>query len=504
MNELTDSNNRFPIEERLPLIFIFITFVFLFRLFGIIPDYLGAPFDLTYETPNLSTIKLIQAGENPYDPSTYSKAPFIITIYTPLYHYIVASLPIFDSNPFFFGRVVSMIAMFLAAFALFYVNKKNESQYLPIIAFGIFFSMWSITKNTAILKNDPLALLFSVYAIIITYKSQSPKAIIVAAVLSIFAILSKQSYVSASATCFLYLFISHRKSFFIYFLSMFILSLSFILVASTIWGEGFWFSTIDALRQNLSFQQGVFIWKKVLRQPAFCFIFSVSSLTAYLYLKKDTSKAFQESPYLIYMIISFTVLLLTIWKPGSADNYFHEFILSQFIWIVFAFRNKLSAYFIEPIPFIIVAILIICCIYEFSFSQRSDYSSVDKKLITLKTYKYQRMKKDVDSLNIKDPLILDLESPVHMYNLTKNITLNDPYHYKMLWHDGILSYYPLVESIEKQYFDIIMLHRNVTVNTILERPYSVIVKAIFKHYRIGHSGYYFNYYIREMNSLLQL
>ena len=57
-----------------------------------------APFDLVYETPNLSTIMLIKEGINPYDPAVYDALPFVITPYTPLYHYLVASLPVLESG----------------------------------------------------------------------------------------------------------------------------------------------------------------------------------------------------------------------------------------------------------------------------------------------------------------------------------------------------------------------------------------------------------------------
>jgi hypothetical protein len=65
------------------------------------------PFDLCFETPNLATIKLIKDGWNPYSPDVYNGMPFILTMYTPLYHDLVALLPVARSNPFFYGRLVS-------------------------------------------------------------------------------------------------------------------------------------------------------------------------------------------------------------------------------------------------------------------------------------------------------------------------------------------------------------------------------------------------------------
>ncbi len=76
--------------------FVTITSIFLFRILIVVSDQLSAPFDLLCEIPNLSTVKLIKDGRNPYDPNIYSNAPFIITIYTPFYHYIVSNLPMLD------------------------------------------------------------------------------------------------------------------------------------------------------------------------------------------------------------------------------------------------------------------------------------------------------------------------------------------------------------------------------------------------------------------------
>ena len=50
---------------------------------------LASPVDVEYDTPNLFTIRAIQAGRNVYAPEFYLAPPFGLTIYTPLYHYIV-------------------------------------------------------------------------------------------------------------------------------------------------------------------------------------------------------------------------------------------------------------------------------------------------------------------------------------------------------------------------------------------------------------------------------
>ncbi len=125
-------------------------------------DQLTFPFDLCFETPNLATIKAIKDGSNPYSPEVYDALPFVFTIYTPLYHYLVALLPIEDSNPFFGGRLVSCICVLACGLLSLFVHRNGRGKSLTacVLPF-LVFSFWPLMKNAAFLKNDPLALLLS-------------------------------------------------------------------------------------------------------------------------------------------------------------------------------------------------------------------------------------------------------------------------------------------------------------------------------------------------------
>jgi hypothetical protein len=129
-----DSLNEFL----LPLFTALIFLLSVGRLVTIVHYQLGVPFDLIYESPNLSTIKLIQSGKNIYSPNVYAIPPFYITIYTPLYHYLVALGPTNTLNPFLFGRLIGMIFMFGSAFVLFLIRPGKEILF-SIIAFAVFF-----------------------------------------------------------------------------------------------------------------------------------------------------------------------------------------------------------------------------------------------------------------------------------------------------------------------------------------------------------------------------
>ncbi len=294
------------------------------RLFGVIDDQLGFPFDLVYESPNLSTIKLIRAGENPYSPDIYADRPFIITLYTPLYHYAAAIFPVSGENPFFFGRIVSMTAMFLAALALFFVNRRNSIRLLPVIAAGVFFSFRPVISNTAFLKNDPMALFFSALAVVLIHSSRSKSRIMFSAFFCVLALATKQSYISAAMVCLLYAFFSNRGRFlwFLFFMALF--STGFILIASFLWGDGFWFSTVYALRQGITCDQALLLFRHIFKQPLAWFLTGLSLASTAVVLKQRRLRVFAESPYLFYVLTSLFVLITTAGKQGASTNYFFE------------------------------------------------------------------------------------------------------------------------------------------------------------------------------------
>jgi hypothetical protein len=111
-----------------------IALAFLIRLSTVAIEQLGFPYDLVFEGPNLTSIELVRAGQNPYDPAIYAAPPFLLTMYTPLYHYLVAALPAHPENPFLTGRWVACIAMLTAAGGLFLVAGRRTPPSLALFA----------------------------------------------------------------------------------------------------------------------------------------------------------------------------------------------------------------------------------------------------------------------------------------------------------------------------------------------------------------------------------
>ena len=121
------------------LISLTITIFSVYRIILVAKDQLPTPFDLGYESPQLCTISAIQKGHNIYDPDIYNDLPFILTMYTPAYHYLVAILPQHPNNRFFTGRIVSMVFMVLASLCLLFPWRLRQNLTFSILAIGCFF-----------------------------------------------------------------------------------------------------------------------------------------------------------------------------------------------------------------------------------------------------------------------------------------------------------------------------------------------------------------------------
>ncbi len=477
-------------------VFLVIVCLFMLRLFGVVNDQLQAPFDLVFESPNLATIKIIQAGKNPYSPDIYARNPFVITLYTPLYHYVTALFPVPKANPFFYGRIVAMISMFLSAFTLLGVNKKNQIPLLPFIAMGVFFSFWDVINNTAFLKNDPMALFFSALAVVGVHHSRSRRGLILTAFFCVCALTAKQSYLSASLTCTVYLLLSNRRHFLTFFAALCLLATAFILTTVFKWGSGFWFSTVFALGQDISAGYVLHLIGHVAQQPLAWFLTAMSLLSTIIAFRRKLWRVFRESPYFIYLLISLGILFATAGKRGASGNYFFEFYLSQLMWIVFVFGNLADPSRKRLFLPIITAAFVLCSGLEFHLAEQSDYSYANKRSIPVVKAYYRQMNQQIGRLGIAEPKILNPFTHVHAYSISDRLYLNDPFQYNLLWQQGLLDYEPLLKNIREGFFDIIMLPSDKTRLARIRGPRRIIVDEIMNRYVVGTSGCGYDYYVR--------
>jgi len=98
------------------------------RLAVVVTGQLTFPLDLEFETLQLRTVRVIESGANPYGPETYASLPYVFSVYTPLYHLLVAALPEVAGRPFLVGRLLALGATLLVApgFALLYFLQQRR------------------------------------------------------------------------------------------------------------------------------------------------------------------------------------------------------------------------------------------------------------------------------------------------------------------------------------------------------------------------------------------
>jgi len=291
------------------LVFLILTWS-LYRFFYVSYDQLLYPNDLAYERPSsYSIIHAIKSGhKNIYDKNMFSHFPYWFTSYTPFYHYFVAALPQHSENCFFSGRVVSILFFILTAYLLFFSNKNII---LFLLSISCFFLFRPIVFEGAYLKNDSMALFFSVWAIIMADKHRVDKiSIFLTALFCLLSFVTKQSYISVSITCLIYFCLkSKHKCFYFTFYLMSLFSLFFIF-AQIFWGEGFWLSIFFIPKNILNIKYFIIMLKSVFSEPVFVFIFFLCISSFLITIKRQGVVIFKQSPYSLYIIISTFFLLM--------------------------------------------------------------------------------------------------------------------------------------------------------------------------------------------------
>ncbi len=168
----------------------------------------------------------------------------MFSTYTPLYHYLVALLPMPDANPFLWGRILAAGAMLLAGLLPFLVGGRS-GRLVAGVAVGVFFSLAPTVGRMVFVRTDSLGLLLTALSVWFVHRAEGRTPWLAAAVgLSILAVFTKQSFLAAPIACAIYLLVSDRSSFYRLVVAGLCLSTAIVAGVQLGWGSGFWFSTI--------------------------------------------------------------------------------------------------------------------------------------------------------------------------------------------------------------------------------------------------------------------
>jgi hypothetical protein len=465
------------------------------RFVGVAYHQLYFPFDLCFETPSLATIKVIKGGWNPYSPDVFNAMPFVLTMYTPLYHYLVAMLPIDATNPFFYGRWVSLICVVACGLLLFLVHRRGQGQWwMACVLPFLLFSSWPLMANAAFLKNDSLGLLFSAAAVATLSFATKGRGLI-AAGLCILAVASKQSFVAAPTACLCFLVLQDRREAVRFVAMLTGLMISGAIAATWVWGHGFWFSVIGAVRQPFDVETGLRIILQAARQPLLAAILLGSAAAlVHACVRRGLRVNLRESPYAFYLFFAWSVMLLTIWKRGASANYLFEFHLASVLWLSHWLRTEIE--YRSP-SYLLRFLLVVAGLTSFEIwvSRPAFYTFATAARADAMAQRSEILQRATRQTGVRNPKLLNLVTHVDAYLLSDQVYLNDPFLYGLLWEDDILSPQPIALAISRGAFDWIAVPPSFLEPGLLKDHEQLLRESLHHQYRFLASFPSFGYAI---------
>ena len=465
----------------------------LWRLVGVSRDQLRAPFDLCFESPNLCTIQDIRCGRNIYSPERYAGVPFHMTIYTPLYHHLVAALPQSRANPFLAGRLVSSLFMLAAACAVVAMARRSSDLGVLLWAFSLFILVRPVVANTAYLKNDTAALACSVWAVFCADRFRNRAGVVCAAVLCVLAVAAKQSCLAAAGACMAWYALRRLSSarplsagraspigrvpqpfrtrcrprctqarLFVAVAAG--LGIASLAVSLVFWGPGFVHSVCVAPRSPMSWQHFVDTWSAVLRQPLLWILILLAASTAVSSLAKSGLQELRSSPYLWYLLSSWAVLLMTVGKEGSSNNYFIEPSLASALWLGWVGQATWRAVGRRwAIAAILVGIVGPFALAELTY--KNAHRDVTFLLPDGESEERfagfrELLEGEIARAGLGEPLVLNLARAQLSFLFGERTCVSDPFLYPSLWEAGSVPVDPLLQAVARRRFDLVMLPRD--------------------------------------------
>jgi hypothetical protein len=297
---------------------------------------LWVPFDVDLEVPTVNTILLLRRGVDVYARETFDALPFNLLMYTPAYHWLVAALPWpGDASPFTVPRVVSAVAMLLAAGTLFWVPATRAGWPLAAAAAVFFLGVPAVTSYIAYARQDSMALALSLTAMLVLSRRTSRAAIVTSAALAALAVLTKQSYVSAAIAGAFYLWQVRRDKGLTFVVAFVAIGGVAAVGAQLAWGVDFWWSVLIAPGHSFAWDQYRYLTVEMGIQWTWVALV-VGGLAVWAF---STTRLHREArdrvtPVAVYVPVTFLVLALTLGKRGAGLNYFFEPTLALLAYLV--------------------------------------------------------------------------------------------------------------------------------------------------------------------------
>ncbi len=461
------------------------------RLLPIVRDQLAAPFDLISEGPSMSLIEAVRDGFNIYAPESYTGLPFQIVPYVPLFHAVVAMLPSDPGNPFFTGRVLSMLFMLIAAASVFAISRPRDWLGAPLIAMALFFLIRPVTGNTAYLRSDSAGLFFSVAAVVILARPPSMRTAVLAGLSCALALACKQSFLAATVTCGLYLLMRSPRLALGFVAAELALGGLLAATATLVWGNGFWDCVLlAATHYPRDWPSFVVHWQDMLKQPIFTWILLMVALTSLAAIVRSPTAPFRATPYLLYVLGSFATQSSVLSGIGASNHYFFEPILASLLWLVSTSDGAKDRPLRDWIMVATLAVLAACVVAEFRYSVPNEYRYTTAAETEARVRNRDWVISEMSRLGIAPGPVLNLKNSTVTFDYPGEVSVNDPYLFFVMWEVGRLSTAPLLQAIRDRYFDAVIVSPGLTsgAGQQEDHPIQNILRVLFEHYQLTVHG----------------
>jgi hypothetical protein len=258
-----------------------------------------------------------------------SDPPHVVLVYTPIFFALGAAAVSLGADPFAAGRLLVLMSMLGSVAMVTIAGYRRTGWVAIVIGLGLILSPiqwpWSL-----VIRPDTLAILCSVAAVLVAFRERiEGGSVVLAAVLCVAAVFSKQSALAAPAAIALQLMIRDRRGAFV-FIGVYVSMTAAIAVALHGVTNGvFFFHTITANANPFSGERIVsMVGRFLIGNPLFVAVLVVM-VTSALQRQKLSGPG-------SYALISM-ITALGVGKIGSSLNYFLEPTLAVALWAALEF-----------------------------------------------------------------------------------------------------------------------------------------------------------------------
>ncbi len=266
-----------------------------------------------------------------YPPRTPG-LPFFNMPYTPIYYLVVGVFYPLTGPVFWVGRLVSLLSG-LGTCLLFYliVSRLTGGKWWGLVAAVLFF-MPPITRAWILwFKVEPLALFFSFLGLYLVIKFSGTRKVLWCVIPLLFAMYTKQTFVSAAVAVGLYFLVTNRKILFQYMGLMVVIGGLAIVVLQLVTNGSFVPSVFTApAGMPIAWQFSVYLLEAVMLSQ---WLIVVLAFCAMILLVRKSGWGSCSVLFAFYCLVSLVVLALVSLKAGGWVSYSFEFIPTSIILI---------------------------------------------------------------------------------------------------------------------------------------------------------------------------